>query len=257
MKLQRIKLASWMTIKQLIRHRLTVLMVFLIPAIFFSIILFTTKDETVFFKLVSVGEDFTVEVSFLHEALVFMAITAVGLITSFLALNLIQKDIQAKRRLVLCGYTTNEIIISKLIVLMLIIVVIGFYIASIMPFVFEPESFWLTALGFMLTGLVYSCYGILIGAVVRRELEGIFFVILLINIDAGWLQNPLFYENAENDFFIRYLPAFHPSQASMIGAFTEESMVTPILGSLAYAGILLVIAIVIFRFRMKINKNRR
>ena len=98
----------------------------------------------------------------------------------------------------------------------------------------------------MLVGYVYGCYGLLIGAVWRRELESIFTVILLTNIDVGWLQNPLFYTEAENKSFVRWLPAYWPSQAAMVGAFTDHGVGMAIVGALAYGTFFVLIAIIVF-----------
>lgn len=40
---------------------------------------------------------------------------------------------------------------------------------------------------------MYSCYGLMVGAISLHELEGIFLIVLLANIDVGWLQNPSYY----------------------------------------------------------------
>ena len=102
----------------------------------------------------------------------------------------------------------------------------------------------------MLVGLVYGCYGLLVGTLVKRELEGILLVALLVNLDVGWLQNPLFYAGANNKQIIRYLPAYFPSQAAMVSAFSDHAIGGPLYGALIYAGIFLLLALVVFHLRM-------
>jgi hypothetical protein len=106
----------------------------------------------------------------------------------------------------------------------------------------------------MMGGYVYGCYGMLVGAIFKRELEGILFIVLLANFDVGWLQNPIYYAEAQNKAIIRYLPGYFPSQLSMVSAFTGHSIVQPLLGSLAYGTVLLIGAMLIFGWRMRIRK---
>jgi hypothetical protein len=93
-----------------------------------------------------------------------------------------------------------------------------------------------------------------VGALFKRELEGILFIVLLANIDAGWLQNPIYYADAQNKAIIRHLPAYFPSQVSMASAFTEHSILNPLVGSLIYGSLLLLAAMGIFWWRMRLRK---
>ena len=131
-----------MTTRALLRSRLVLLLLFIIPTLFYALIILTTKtDNIIAFKLASIESDAFVEVSQRYEALIFIGLTAVGLLTSFLALNLIQKHAPVNRRLVLCGYRPSELIISKLTVLLCVIVVIAVYVAAMLPLFFQPNRF--------------------------------------------------------------------------------------------------------------------
>jgi hypothetical protein len=189
-----------------------------------------------------------------HESLVFMGLAAVGFIVSFLAMNLLQKETGAHRRLILCGYRPSELLAAKLSVLLFVIILISLFVALMLPLFFRPQRFLLTMMAFALGGFVYGCYGLLVGALCRRELEGILLIVLLANIDVGWLQNPTFYTDAQNTAIIRYLPAHFPSQASMIAAFTDHAWHMPLLCSLLYGSALLCIAVSIFWWKMRVFK---
>ena len=100
-----LKTGWMMTTRALLRSRLVLLLLFIIPTLFYALIILTTKTDTIIaFKLASIESDAFVQVSQRYEALIFIGLTAVGLLTSFLALNLIQKHAPVNRRLVLCGY---------------------------------------------------------------------------------------------------------------------------------------------------------
>jgi hypothetical protein len=254
MRLKYIRAGWKMSLRELLRSRIAVILLFLIPAIFYAVILLTTTHKLIAFKLASVSEDMLIQVSQRREALIFIGLAAVGLLTSFFALNLTQKHADVNRRLVLCGYQTSEVILSKFAVLIGLIIIIGSYISFLLLLFFRPNHLVLVLVGFMLAGYVYGCYGLLVGALFKRELEGILFIVLLANIDAGWLQNPIYYADAQNKAIIRNLPAYFPSQVSMASAFTEHSILNPLVGSLIYGSLLLLAAMGIFWWRMRLRK---
>jgi hypothetical protein len=243
-----------MSLRELLRSRIAVILLFLIPTIFYAVILLTTTHRRIAFKLASVSEDMLIQVSQRHEALIFIGLAAVGLLTSFFALNLTQKHAVVNRRLLLCGFETSELVLSKFAVLIGLIVVIAAYISFLLLLFFRPGRLALVLVGFLMAGYVYGCYGLLVGALFKRELEGVLFIVLLANIDAGWLQNPIYYADAQNKAIIRHLPAYFPSQVSMASAFTDHSILNPLAGSLAYGSLLLLAAMAIFWWRMRIRK---
>lgn len=255
MRLSRVRTAGVLTCKGLVRRRIVLLMLFLVPSLFSGIIILTTTLRPIRFQLASLGEAIFVVVPQRHEGLVFICLTAVGLITAFLALDLVQRDAQVNRRLVLCGYRTSELVAARLGVLLGVMVVVSSYVVLILPLFFSPERFGLVFTGLVLGGWVYGCYGLLVGAVFRRELEGILFVVLLSVIDVGWLQNPIYYAEAQNQAIIRSLPAFFPAQVSMAAAFTAEPLLVPIVGSLGYGAVLLVAALLAYAVRMRAGRS--
>jgi hypothetical protein len=175
---------------------------------------------------------------------------------------LIQQNGRAKIHMELSHFTIDlqylsqdkEWIPAKAAVLLSVIVCIGGYVGAMLPLFFAPRRFLLVLFGFMMGGYVYGCYGMLIGAIFKRELEGILFIVLLANFDVGWLQNPIYYAQAQNKAIIRHLPGFFPSQLSMVSAFTDHSVLQPLLGSLAYGTLLLMGAMLIFWWKMRIRK---
>jgi hypothetical protein len=247
-----------LTAQELARNRVAVLMLFIIPTLFYAIVALTTRTTETAFKLASVPGCPFVQVSERSQSLIFIGTAAVGLLSAFLALGLVQKNVEANRRLVLCGYRPVELIAAKLTVLLVVTAIIGAFVAELLPLFFEPERLPLVVAGFALAGFVYGCYGLLVGAIFRRELEGILFISLLANIDAGWLQNPVYYAGAQNQFIIRLLPAHYPSQLSMTAAFTDCAVNRAAVGSLLYGAAFLAAALVVYFLRMRVRRpNQR
>lgn len=242
-------------IRELMRNRVALILLFGIPTLFYALIVLTTTDRILAFKLAAISEEMLIEVSERSESLIFIGLASIGLLTSFLALNLIQKHSNVNRRLVLCGYRSSELITSKLAVLLCAIILIGCYVTALLLLFYQPKHLISVIIGFMLGGYVYGCYGLLVGTIFKRELEGILFVVLLVNIDAGWLQNPIYYADAQNKAIIRHLPAYFPSQTCMVSAFTDNSILAPLIWSIVYGSFLLLAALIIFWWKMRVQRR--
>ena len=251
----RVMLLATFLFKDLLRRRVTLLMLFIVPALFNVVILATTADQNVPVEFGILSDDNVQLVNRRSMAFVFLGAAAVGFLTSFLAYYLVFRRTETDRRLTLCGYRADEIIISKLAVLFVIVASIAIYEALIIRPFFEPQHFELVFAGFFLAGLVYSCYGLFIGAIAVHELEGIFLIVLLANIDVGWLQNPSYYKDSTSQAVIESLPGYLPTQLASVGAFTDEMPLVTIWGALSYAGLFLLGAVLTFWIRVRKRKK--
>lgn len=246
--------ASGFAAKELIRMRITLVLLFVIPTIFLWVVDYTTTDEPIEFVISSISERARVTSAAHDMSLVFTAVATLGFLTSFVALNLMQKDTDVYRRLVLCGFRPSELLLSKLTVLVAVTVLVGIYVALVLLLFFRPGNWPMVTVGFILAGCVYGSYGLLVGSLIKGQLEGILLIVLLANIDAGWLQNPVYYTAAQNTPLIRRLPAFFPSQVAMVSAFASDfSAMRPVLGSLAYGTALAALALLSFSRKMQIR----
>lgn len=237
--------------KDLLRRRVTLLILFIIPALFNIIILVITseKQDPVIFGILD--DDPIRMISRQSLSFVYMGCAAVSFLSSFLAFNLVFKRVKVDQRLANCGYMPIEIITGKMIVLILLVLTISLYESLIiLPFL-SPFHFSRLFAGFFLAGLVYSCYGLFIGTISKHELEGIFLIILVANVDIGWLQNPMYFLESANQQVIKSMPGFLPAQLANLGAFTNEFPPITIWGSILYASIFFIGAAFVFWLRVK------
>jgi len=246
----RIGLLSVLLFKDLIRRRLTLLLLFVVPALFNVVIIVTTgrQNDPVIFGILA--GDTVRMVSRRALSFVFLGNAAVSFLTSILAFYLVHQRTEPDRRLALCGFRPIEIIAAKVFVLTVIVVSVSIYEGLIILPFFEPQHFGRLLIGFILGGLVYSCYGLLVGAISVHELEGLFLIVLLANIDVGWLQNPIYYKESTSRQVIENLPGYFPIQLSSVGAFTDRFPAFGIWRALLYAGVFLVLAAVAFWIRI-------
>lgn len=243
-----------MILRMLVRRRIVLILLLVIPAVFLTIVELTTSERNLAFHLASLEGETFIRVSEKAISLVFFAVASVGFLISFLGLNLIQKNSEINRRLVICGYHPLELLISNLLSLLVLIILIATYVGILCSVFVQLDHLGNMIFGLALNGFVYGCYGMLVGSIIKGELEGVLLIVLLANIDAGWLQNPLFYAEAQNQAIIRYLPAYFPSQSSIIAAFTDFSAIRANLNSLLYGAGLLALSMLIFFNKMRIKK---
>ncbi len=254
MNVKRIYISFIMILKMLIRRRIVLVLFILIPAVFFAIVDLTSSNRVLPFRLASLIPEVFIEVVEKDISFLFFSVAITGFLVAFLALNLIQKNNETNKRLIICGYHPIELLLSKLICLFFIIIFIATYIGLLSSYFFSINSIPLLIFGLTLTGFVYGCYGLAVGSLIKGELEGILLVVLLVNIDAGWLQNPLFYAEAQNQQLIRFLPAYFPSQTAIIAAFTDYSITNASLNSFFYGLSFLILSMIIFFKKMRIKK---
>ena len=254
MRTARIYTGLSMIMTMMVRRKIVLISLLVIPVAFLTIVELTAPTMIIPFRLASLSESVFISKSLKDIALVFFAVTSSGFLVSLLALNLIQIESDVNHRLVICGYHPFELLISNLLALLLVIFTIAVYIGILIHSFVSIRHFPLFILGLALIGFVYGCYGLAVGSLIKGKLEGVFFIVMLANIDAGWLQNPMYYAQAHNNVIIRYLPAYFPSQSAIIAAFTDYSAANARFYSILYGSAFLILSLLIFYNKMRIKK---
>ena len=236
-----------MILRMLVRQKIVLVLLLVIPAFFLSMVALTSSDRL----LASLEDDVFISISEKAVSFIFFAVASAGFLVSFLALNLIQKNNAVNKRLVICGYHPIELLISILLALVMVIVLIAIYVGLLTNAFYTIKNLWRFILSLILIGFVYGSYGLAIGSLVKAELEGILLIVLLVNIDVGWLQNPLFYAEAQNQMIIKFLPAYFPSQTAIITAVTDYSALSSIGSGMLYGLGFLLFSMLIFFIKMR------
>jgi hypothetical protein len=275
--MRRVAVAARLLLLDLARRRVALVILFVVPALFDVVVLATSGKRDVEVTIATlVEEGAVIHVSGTAEdpmdpglldngsrlleeralSLVFLGTAAVCFLACFLAFNLVHKRIEADARLVLAGLPAHELLLAKLLVLVALVLLLGAYeTAAICPWV-TPKHVFRLASGFALGGIVYGCLGLLVGAIAKHELEGIFGIVLLTNIDVGWLQNPVYYSTSEQRGFIAGLPGHYPTQLAITGAFSDALPAGTVSRSLAYGAAALLLALVAFGVRIRPARRR-
>jgi hypothetical protein len=269
---RKVTTAARLLLKDLLRRRLTLLLLFVVPALFDAIVLVTTGRRPIEVTLAALVEEGAAvrhpgdrpdpfDLGLLDDglraldqrslSLVFLGGAAVCFLSCFLAFYLVHKRTEIDARLVLAGFRPHEVLGSKLAALGVLVLVLAAYETAIIRPYLAPRHVEIVALGFALGGLVYGCLGLLIGAISAHELEGVFLIVLLANVDVGWLQNPIYYASSDRRSLIESLPGHASTQIAMAGAFADRLPGGLASRSLLYAAAALAAALAAFGLRIR------
>jgi hypothetical protein len=251
--------ATAMVLRAVIRKKLVLALALCMPTVFFAVAFAIEGNQLVRVVLAAAAERARL-VEELDLSLVFVSVAATSLVSALFAANLVQRQLGANRRLVLCGFRASEVIAARLVVLLAIIAAatlqagLGLELLRRMDLFSPPQFPAGLLLGIAVGAFVYGCYGLLVGTLFRHELESIFAIVVAINIDAGWLQNPIYYKNANSKWLIEALPAHFPSQMAYLSAFTSERIGHMAAGGVAYGAMFLLIALALYTRRMEVAR---
>jgi hypothetical protein len=253
-RLSHVLTSAAMSLRELRRNRVMLVLAALVPLLSFAVAVASTREQEVAVRLARAPTEALLMVSERAQALLFLGIAAVGLMGAFFGASLVQRRVEVNRRLALCGYRAAELVAAKLGVLLVIVLVSALYTLAMLLLLLEVERPLGVLLGLVLAAFVYGAYGLCIGSIFRRDLEMIFAIVLLINVDAGWLQNPIYYLTARSPWLVESLPGHFPAQTAYLAALTPHPILGTAAMALLYGTLFLGIALLVYGTRMGIAR---
>ncbi|WP_329438120.1 ABC transporter permease [Streptomyces canus] len=143
------------------------------------------------------------------------ALQALALIVGFMMFVATARSAPFDQRLALAGYPRLCLALAKISALVLVAAAVAAYATAWMHLFWQPRQLPLFAAGLFTGALIYGGIGIVLAAVLRSELAGMFLVIMISFIDL-LLQNPISNPDA-NSAVLRYLPAYGAMQSAVAG----------------------------------------
>jgi hypothetical protein len=180
--------------------------------------------------------------------LITAGLSSITLITGFVVFATVRRSRSFDRRLVLSGYRPSALIAAKTGGALVQAVAIGAYAAIIMLFFWRPAGVWAIAVTFMLAAATYAALGLLIGVLVRGDLEGFFLIIMVSMLDT-FLENPVDNPLA-NKLILEFFPSYGPTQFAAAGAFHHQALMSMAAVSLAWTAAFALLGLVVLRLRM-------
>ena len=201
------------------------------------------------FKLYATGEVLHVDGG--HLTLISAGLNSVTMIAGFVVFDAVRKALAFDRRLVFAGYRQSTLIGAKTLAIAMVATAIALYTAlAVLPFWWPTAGGWFALLaGFAVIALTYGALGLLLGVLVKRDLEG-FFLIIMGGLMDTFLQNPLGNPLA-NKPVLQWFPSFGPMQFAVGGAFGHTVLWGHLALGLAWAAGFSAIGLVIFRIRTR------
>jgi ABC-2 type transport system permease protein len=180
--------------------------------------------------------------------LISTGLNSICLLTGFVVFTAVRRARSFDRRLVLSGYRPAALIAAKTNAALVQAIGIGAYAAIVLLFFWRPPGLWTIAVAFMLGAATYAALGLLIGVLVRGDLEG-FFLIIMISIMDTFLQDPM--DNpVANKPILEFFPSYGPTQFAVGGAFHHQVLASMAAMSLAWTAAFALAGLAVMRLRM-------
>jgi ABC-2 type transport system permease protein len=205
-----------------------------------------TSHAGAVFKLRATGATLVVDG---HDLVLITAgLSAITLITGFVVFASVRRSLPFDRRLVLSGYRPAALIAAKTNAALIQAIAIGAYATVVILLFWRPPGLWTIMLAFMLGAATYAAFGLLIGVLVRGDLEG-FFLIIMISLLDTFFQNPVDNPLA-NKPILEFLPSYGPTQFAAAGAFHHQVLPGMAAVSLAWTAAFALLGLIVLRLRM-------
>jgi hypothetical protein len=239
--------ATWYALSEQMRNRTALLLLVVFVPIWDYLFWLVVPDAPLSFLFRATSA--FIQVNGRQLTLLTAGLNSITLIVGFMLFASTRRNTQFDRRLVQCGYQQSLLILAKLTALVAIAFAVSCYTCLVLWVFWRPASLPLVWLGFFCAALCYGALGVLLGVLVRGELEGFFLIIMVSLIDTS-LQNPLGNPVANQDF-LRWFPSFAPMQIAVAGAFAQGIPWQYLLAALAWPLGFALLGMVIFWWKTR------
>ncbi|MGX1916025.1 ABC transporter permease [Streptomyces phaeochromogenes] len=216
--LTRFALATGFALTEHGRNRFAMVLVILFVPLWTTLAYLAMPDTPTQMQLHATGETLTPRGNELTE--ISGALNAVTLITGFMMFAATFSGSRFDRRLAMAGYPRAHLVLAKVTALALISAAVAAYATAVTCLAWTPRQPLLLAAALFSAGLTYGALGVGFGSVLRREVEGMFAIVMTSIIDLA-LQNPVTSSGADNPV-MRYLPSYGAMQASTAAGFSTS-----------------------------------
>ncbi|MGW2641132.1 ABC transporter permease [Streptomyces sp. NPDC001348] len=177
------------------------------------------------------------------------ALNAVTLITGFMMFAATFSGHDFDRRLAMAGYPRAHLVLAKVAALAMAAAAVSAYATAVTCLIWTPRQPVLLAVALFGAALTYGVLGVGFGAVMHREVEGMFAILMTSIIDLG-LQNPITSSGSESPV-TRYLPSYGAMQASTAAGFSAADVPGHVAAQLSWFAGAGLVALLAFRRRTR------
>ena len=228
------------------RNRLAAVLLVVFVPVWYLLIGAMIPHASVGFRLRATGTTLLVDGH--NLSLISAGLNTITIIAGFVVLTATRRAMPFDRRLVLSGYGPGALIAAKTAAAVTVAIVVGCYAAFVLLAFWRPAGLWAIALAFVLAAITYATLGLLIGVLVRGDLEGFFLIIMIALLDT-FLQDPVDNPLA-NKAILEFFPAYAPTQVAAAGAFHHQALIGMIALSVAWTAAFALLGLAVLRLRM-------
>ena len=211
------------TLRGHLRNRLALVLAVAFIPIWIFVARLCTSDHVVRIWLDAISGSVSAPASQVGQ--VASALGAITMVAGFIAFTETFQSREMDRRLLLAGYPRLPILLAKLAAVALTAALLALYTTILLWISLPVRHAAPLALALAGAGLAYGGIGLLLGSLVRGELEGFFLIIMLSLVDTG-LQNPVF--NTLMDVAgVSALPLYGVNQLALSSALTSQHPLVP------------------------------
>jgi hypothetical protein len=237
------------------RNRLAALLLVVFVPVWYLLLAAITGHQPLSFRLFATGQIVAVDGRYL--TLITAGLNALTLITGFAVFAAIRRTLVFDKRLVFAGYRQPTLIAAKTAAIAIVAIAVAGYTAVVLLAFWRPGlAGWLAVLAaFAVIALAYGALGLLLGVLVKGDLEG-FFLIIMGSLMDTFLQNPLGNPIA-NKPVLQWFPSFGPMQFAVGGAFGHTALWSHLALGLAWTAAFTAAGLAIFRVKTRNRSHRR
>ncbi|MFD7712382.1 hypothetical protein [Streptomyces sp. NPDC059786] len=229
-----------------LRNRLALILAIVFVPGWIAVARLSASDRVMRFSLDSTGGDVLAQASRVGQ--VANALAAATLVTGFVMFMQTFKAGETDRRLLLAGYPRVPMLLAKVAAVALVAALLALYTMAVLWISLPVRQWGPLALAVLGAGLAYGGIGLLLGSLVRGELEGFFLVIMLSLVDTG-LQNPVL--NVADLPVLPAFPLYGANQLALAAAFSSRTPWTHGLLPLAWSAATGALALLVFHARTR------
>ena len=231
------------------RNRLAGMLLIAFVPLWYLLMLVMVGHQPLSFKLFATRRLLSVNGGQL--TLISAGFNSLALIVGFSVFDAVRKTLTFDRRLVFAGYRQATLIGAKTCATAVISGLIACYTAVVLIAFWRPApTGWLAVLaGYTVIALIYGAFGLMLGVLVRGDLEG-FFLIIMGGMMDSFLQNPLGNPLA-NKPVLQWFPSFGPMQFAVGGAFGHTALWGHLALGTAWAAAFATIGLAVFWARTR------
>ncbi|MGH3249813.1 MAG: hypothetical protein ACRDOI_26930 [Trebonia sp.] len=235
------------------RNRLAGLLLIIFVPTWYLLLLAMAGHKPLQFKLFSTGQVILADGG--HLTLITAGLNALTIITGFVVFHSVHAALPFDRRLVFAGYRKTTLVASKTLATAVVAVSVAVYTALVLLAFWRPSlaGFRDITAAYMVIALTYGAFGLLLGVLVKGDLEGFFLIIMGALVDT-FLQNPLGNPLA-NKPILEWFPSFGPMQFAVGGSLGHAAPGGYLVLGLIWAAAFTGAGLVIFMIRARVRTH--